>query len=219
MGSKLNKENIVEKDYVKELSQTLSSQVAGELRAKKYAGTKEVIEMVGAGAFLAASLIAPKFSTVFKSVIKDWDAPEPWRRFNIPYLKRTLGRLEKQKLVTIREENGSSVVEITASGRRKILKFSLNAIEIKVPKSWDRTWRLVSYDIPNEERVLRMEVAEYLKAWGFYQLHESVYLHAYACEKEVEFLREYLRVGQYLRIFMVNRIENDQPFRDFFGIS
>lgn len=206
------------RDYVKELSQTLSKQVTEELRAKKYAGAKDVLELVGAGAFLAASLVAPKFSRVFKSLINDPDAPEPWRRFNIPYLKRTLQRLEKQKLVTIREDKGSSVVEITDSGRRKILKFSLNAIEIKAPRSWDRTWRLVSYDIPEEFANTRELISEYLKAWGFYELHKSVYLHAYPCEKEVLFLREYLKVGDYLRIFTVTKIENDQPFRDFFSV-
>ncbi|MCX6783723.1 MAG: hypothetical protein NT141_01455 [candidate division WWE3 bacterium] len=211
-----NKNN---QDYVKELSQTLSNQVAEELLSKKYAGVKEVLGLVGAGAFLAASLVAPKFSRVFKSLINDPDAPEPWRRFNIPYLKRTLVRLEKQKLVTIREEKGVSVVEITNSGRRKILKFALDAIEIKVPRSWDRTWRLVSYDIPREQSALRMQIMEYLKVWGFYQIQESLYLHAYPCEKEVIFLREYLKAGEYIQIFTVTKIENDQPFRDFFDIS
>ncbi|MCX6783539.1 MAG: hypothetical protein NT141_00485 [candidate division WWE3 bacterium] len=206
-------------DSVKGLSQTLSRQVAEELREKKYAGTKDVLELVGDGAFLMASLVAPKFSTVFKSLIKDQDAPEPWRRFNIPYLKRTLKRLEKQKLVTISQEKGVGVVEITDSGRHKILKYSLDTLEIKEPRTWDHTWRLVSYDIPKEQSPLRAQIMEYLKVWGFYQLQESVYLHAYPCEKEVEFLREYLRAGGYVRIFVVTSIENDRPFRDFFGLA
>lgn len=222
MNSRLNKDKDKKRDYadsVSELSKTLVRQVASELREKKYAGTKDVLELVGAGAFLAASLVAPKFSTVFKSLIKDRDASEPWRRFNIPYLKRTLHRLEKQKLVTISQENGVGVVEITDSGRHKILRFSLDTIEIKAPRSWDNTWRLVSYDIPDALRDLRKQIMEYLKAWGFYQLQESVYLHAYPCEKEVEFLREYLQAGKYIRIFVVKSIEYDQPFRDFFGLT
>jgi DNA-binding transcriptional regulator PaaX len=77
---------------------------------------------------------------------------------------------------------------------------------------------LVSYDIPGNLKALRKTFREYLCLWGFFPLHESVLLHAYPCEKQVEFLREYLGVGEYVRIFMVSKIENDRLFRDFFGI-
>jgi len=41
---------------------------------------------------------------------------------------------------------------------------------------------------------------------------------AYPCIKEVAFLREYLGIGEMVRLFDVGKIENDQNFRDFFGV-
>ena len=65
---------------------------------------------------------------------------------------------------------------------------------------------------------VRKILVEYLSAWGFYPLHKSVYLHAYPCLKEMDFLREYLGVGKYVRMFTVSEIENDTQFKEFFGI-
>lgn len=65
---------------------------------------------------------------------------------------------------------------------------------------------------------LRNIFRDYLHAWGFYPLHESVFLHAYPCFKQVEFLREYLGISEYVRFFIVAKIENDSLFHDFFDL-
>jgi len=85
------------------------------------------------------------------------------------------------------------------------------SLSVNKPRVWDGYWRLVSYDIPADEQTLRTEIKKYLVCWGFYQLHESVYLHAYPCEKQVEYLRSIFGAGKYLRIFKVVQIENDKP--------
>lgn len=110
------------------------------------------------------------------------------------------------------------VAKITKSGRRKVLKFALDELAVEKPKIWDGKWTLISYDIPKNQKHRRAIFLEYLKAWGFYPLHESVFLHAYPCEKQVEFLREYLGIGEYVRIFTATKIENDKLFKDFFGV-
>ena len=83
---------------------------------------------------------------------------------------------------------------------------------------WDGTWYLVCYDIPEVLDDTRKALREYLTAWGFYPLQESTFLQAYPCLKEIDYLREYLNVGQYVRVFKVSAIENDAAFRQFFGV-
>lgn len=200
------------------LARVLSKQIGKEIFEKKYAPTREILILVGAGAFLAASAVLPGLPRVLKPFLNKKKEYEAWKRFNIPYLKRTLKRLEQQKLVEIDEEEEAQVVKITEEGKKRILKYALETLTIKKPRVWDGKWRLVSYDVPRQLKNLRDTFRDYLKAWGFYELHKSVYLHAYPCEKEVEFLREYLGIGKYVRIFVVSKIENDEPFRKFFGV-
>ncbi|MBI4990887.1 hypothetical protein HZB96_02220 [Candidatus Gottesmanbacteria bacterium] len=228
---KLKRIKQIEKTYVEDLpisktlessindiARSLSKQIDKEIFNKKHVRTADILKLIGAGAFIAASLAIPNLPRILKPFLEDENEFEIWKRFNIPYLKRTLRRLEKEKLVQIKDAQDHQVVEITQRGRRRILKYALDEITVEKPKFWDGKWRLVSYDIPAKQRNLRKIFREYIHAWGFYPLHESVYLHAYPCEKQVEFLREYLGLGEYVRIFYVIKIENDALFRDFFSV-
>lgn len=208
----------LKESLVKEIAAILTKQVDKEIFEKKYASVKNVLKIIGAGAFLVGSLVAPNLPLALKPFVTNQEEYEIWKRFNVPYLKRTLKRLEKQKLVEFDEEDGFQIAKITEPGKRRILRIAIDELAVRKPKFWDKKWRLVSYDIPGELKRLRTIFREYLRAWRFYPLHESAFLHAWPCEKQVEFLREYLGIGEYVRIFQVSKIENDEPFKDFFGI-
>lgn len=211
----------VKEELIESIAKSLLNRKDKEIIHNKYATAKAVLILAGAGAFLAASIVMPNLPLALKPFLKyreDKEQDKIWKKFNIPYLKRTLERLEKQKLVEIVNQKGIQVVKITNGGRRKILRYAIDDLVIEKPKVWDGKWRLISYDIPAELKGLRNIFREYLKLWNFYPLHESVFLHAYPCEEQVLFLREYLGVGEYVRIFSVLKIENDRLFRDFFDI-
>lgn len=203
---------------IDKIATILAKQIDGEIFRKKYVPVKEIFKLVGMGVFLAASLAIPNLPKAILPLLKNENEYEVWKRFNIPYLKRTLQRLEKQKLVEITEEDKKQVVKITENGQRKILKYALDELAVEKPTVWDQKWRLVSYDIPEDSRSIRNLFISYLRAWGFYPLQESVYLHAYPCEPQIEFIREYFGVAEFVRILTVSKIENDKSFREFFGI-
>ncbi|MBI4999380.1 hypothetical protein HZB97_01260 [Candidatus Gottesmanbacteria bacterium] len=208
---------VLSQTQIDNLSKILLKQINKEIFREKRAKIEPVLKLVGAGLLLAGTVVFPTLPQALAPFFRK-DEYQAWKRFNLPYLKRTLERLEKQKLVETCEENGFQVVKITENGKKRILRYALDELAVEKPKIWNGTWWLISYDLPqnliNQREILR----DYLQAWGFYPLHESVYLHAYSCFRQVEFLREYLGVGEYVRIFKVSQIENDQHFRDFFGV-
>lgn len=210
----------MDEQKVNELAKVLGKQIDREIFERKYTPIKEILKLVGIGLFVAGSFVMPNLPLALKPLLDKQrkEEFEVWKRFNIPYLKRSLHRLEKQKLVKIGEENGVQVIKITSQGRKRLIKMALDELAVEKPKIWDGRWRLVSFDLPEKLANTRKVLVEYLKAWGFYPLHESVYLHAYPCFKQVEFLREYLGVGEYVTVMIVSEIENDKLFRDFFGV-
>lgn len=217
-GSAHEKEMNISAQSFDFLAQKLASQIDRELWLKKYAPAIDVLKLVGAGVFIASALVMPNILQLAKPFLDDPYEKDAWKRFNIKYLKRTLTRLAQQKLVELSEENGIQVVKITQSGKRKILRAAVEQLSVEKPKRWDGRWRLVSYDFPKDIGTIRDIFRKRLLEWGFYPFQKSVFLHAYPCEKEVEFLREYLRIVEYVRILHVDRIENDKEFREFFGI-
>lgn len=203
---------------IEELAKILCKQIDREIFERKSAPAREILKLVGAGAFLAGSLVFPNLPKALKPFLNNQEEYQAWKRFNIPYLKRALERLEKQRLVEKRKEGNQEIIKITEQGRHKILKFAMEELAIEKPFLWDGSWRLVSYDLPEKLKEERKILQDYLLAWGFYPWQKSVYLHAYPCEKEIEFLREYLGIGKYVRILLVSKIENDKTYREFFGV-
>lgn len=202
---------------IEQVSRILLKQINDEIFREKRAKVEPVLKLVGAGLLLAGSIVAPKLPQAILPFFKE-NEYEAWKRFNLPYLKRTLERLEKQKLVETDEENGVQVVKITNRGRLRVIKCVLDELAVEKPKIWSGTWWVVSYDIPLAYKFQRDVFREYLRAWGFYPLHKSVFLHAYPSFRQVEFLREYLGIGEFVRVFKVSQIENDGLFKDFFGV-
>lgn len=200
-----------------QISNVLLKQIDKRIFEEKSAKIVEVLKLVGAGFFLAASFAAPNLPKMLAPFFKP-DEKEAWKRFNIPYLKRVLYRLEKQKLVEITTENGEEIVKITEMGRVKILKSALNELSLEKPVIWDGNWWIVIYDIPKKFRIKRDIFRSYLGVWRFYPLQESVFIHAYPCRQQIEFLRDYLGIGEFVRILKVSKIENDENFRQFFDV-
>lgn len=198
---------------IDEIAKFLIKKITEETKETRFLGAKKILALVAGGVLSFLDWYPKNWP-----YLKDPEAYEVTKRFNIPYLKRILRRLEKQKLVEVKEERGKQIVKITDAGRVKILKYAIDEIKLKEPKKWDGYWWLVSYDLPEEMGHLRNLIRRYFLSWGFYPIHKSVYLHAYPCWNEIEFLREYFGVREYIKVFKVEKIENDRIFREFFGI-
>lgn len=204
--------------HIQKISDVLIAQLGHEMKARRYAKTKTVLKLVGLGAFITGSLVFPTLPQIIAPFIKDKNEYTAWKRFNIPYLKRTLHRLESQKLIKIENTGTYQQIEITRIGKRKILRFALDELIVEKPSHWDKKWRLIAYDIPQYRKKIGEVFHEYLNIWGFYPFQKSVYLHAYPCKDQIAFLREYLGIGEYVRILEVSYLENDSEFREFFGV-
>lgn len=179
---------------------------------------KQVLLLLARGTSLAMVLAMPGTVRLFKDFARDSSDWDEWKMFNKSYLRRTIKRLEREKIIEVNDKNGLGVVKITEKGRRKVLQLGLESITISKPARWDHKWRLVMYDIFSKKKSVRDRLQRYLRNGGFYPLQESVYLHAYPCEKEVEFLRYYLGVEGEVRLIMADSIENDSQFRSYFGV-
>ncbi len=185
---------------------------------KKYAPVKQILTLLGTGAFFAMALIAPNTTLLGKAFLQSNEGYD-WKKYNPFYIRRSIKRLQKEKLVEITEENGQKVIKLTQRGKRRILKYSLEELEIKTPKSWDGKWRIVIYDVTAAKHDLRTSFRETLQKLGFLQLQESVFLIPYPCDEEIAFLREYYGVGNEVIYIIAYKLENETIYRDYFGLN
>lgn len=203
---------------IENLALNLCLKYEKELKSRKFISAKSILNLIGAGLMMITDLYPSNIVRMATPFIKDLEAYECWKRFNIPYLKRTVKRMEKAKIIEITEEKGKQVIKITSKGRIRILKNAIDDLVIEKPAFWDGKWWLVSYDLPENMGNLRDGIRKYLLFLGFFPIHKSVYLHAYPCKEQIEFLRDYYGIGEYLTIFKIDWIENDKAFKEYFDL-
>jgi hypothetical protein len=206
--------------------QAMTQRLVGLLLAQKTeAGEEErnekikrVLLLLAGGVTLATVLVMPGTVRLFKDFFKpksDWDE---WKMFNESYLRRTIRRLQQQKVVTVEDHGDYGEVKLTENGQKRVLRMGLESLKISKPGRWDGKWRMVFYDVFDGKKSVRERFRGYLRGAGFYPLQKSVYLHAYPCEREIEFLKHFLGISGEVRVVIAEKIENDQEFRNYFGV-
>lgn len=100
-------------------------------------------------------------------------------------IRETLYRLKRQKYLAGSAYQG---YKLTDKGVSRLNKLEFETI--RQTDSWDYTWRLVIYDIPEEKRAARDAIRRLVKKLGFMQLQQSVWAHPLPCLDEFRLIRD-----------------------------
>ena len=133
-------------------------------------------------------------------------------------IETNLGRLQDQKMVEIKETASGQMVKITKKGQRKLLKYSLDDLNL-THKKWDHKWRIIAYDVDDSKKSFRRAFQIILRKLKFLQLQESVYLTPFPCENEIEYLRQIHGIGSEVVMLTVSGLENEQAYKEYFGLN
>lgn len=173
---------------------------------------KQILLALSTGLAITVVMVLPGSAQMFKPLIKRF-------KTNRQNFVKSLKAMKRDRLIDFKEKKGVSKIIITEKGREKLLRYELDNLEIKKPKKWDGIWRVVTFDIPENERLARNALRSKLKELGFYQLHKSVFIYPYPCLSEVQFIEEIFKVGPYINFIEARTIESDDYFRSKFGLS
>ncbi len=145
---------------------------------------------------------------------------DEWKKINKRSLEKAIYGLYKSKLVHERENtDGSLTMVLTDKGRRKAITFNMDNMKIKVPKIWDKKWRMVLFDIPDKHKKAREALRETLKRFGFYEYQESVLVYPYPCRYEIDFVVEYFDIRPDVRIVTATELDNELHLKNIFKVS
>lgn len=208
-------------DKIATLSVLLEKQIRHEEVRRRYAPVKHILSLIGVVGIVGLSFIAPSAAQLAKPFVDDERRKRynAWKQYNPSYLRSSIRRLHKLKYVEITKQNGEDVVVLTKAGKRRIFKYALDDLFIEKPKYWDSRWRMIVYDVDERKKRLRDVFRESLQSLGFLQLQQSVWLYPYPCEKQITFLKEYYDVGNDVLYVVATTIEDDSPYREYFGVA
>ena len=172
---------------------------------------KKVLILLAAGASLAFAYNPHQRKRVWEQVSEEFE------KINNRDLQRTVNSLYENSFIDYRQyKNGIVKVILTKNGRKKVLAYNIDKIKIKMPKKWDKKWRMVLFDVPHAYRKARDSLRLHLKQLGFYQLQKSVFVFPYECKDEIDFIVEVHDVGKFVRYAVVDSIDNEAHLKQVF---
>lgn len=139
-----------------------------------------------------------------------------WRRVDKNNYYQKLWRLEKQGYINRYKQGKKNILKLTKIGMKKALKYTLKNCKIKSPQKWDKKWRVVVFDIPEEKKSFRELIRLKLKNLGFFQLQKSVWVYPYECKEIIDSLKFVYSLNAYIQYMVVETIETEINLIDHF---
>ena len=170
---------------------------------KEKLSTKDVLKIISVGSLVVASLAFPNLPLVAGKIYKEW------KKFNRRDLGYILKRLQKQEMISINDKGGNVEILITDKGKKRLLEYDFENIQIKKPKR-DGKWRLIIFDIPEEKKNSRDVFRKKLLQLGFIRLQDSVWVSAYPCKDEIDFLCNFLEISECVTLASLDTVERGE---------
>lgn len=146
--------------------------------------------------------------------LDEFIAGHPGRAQTIYTLADRLAKTGFLKKIKLRDGRRlKSFFRLTAEGHQKVTP----PVEKSKP-AWDGQWRLLIFDIPEDEKNTREYLRSELKQRGFYMLQLSVWLTPYPVEPDLQDLITEIGARDYVRYLVVREISSERDILRFFSL-
>lgn len=139
-----------------------------------------------------------------------------WVRFHRKTLLYAIRALYRDGLITIAETpEGITQVAATEAGKKEAKAKTFLG---EKPKEWDKKWRLIFFEIPEEKKKLRDVFRYRLQKMGATEFQRSAFIFPYPCSREVAALAEKLSLKEHIVLVTAETLSNEFKFKEHFGL-
>lgn len=92
----------------------------------------------------------------------------------------------------------------------------MHDLKVKRPNKWDKKWRLVIYDIPEEDRSTRDLIRNQLNKIGFVQVQKSVFVYPFECTTEIDLICQRYGERNNIKFMIAEIIEGEESIIETF---
>jgi DNA-binding transcriptional regulator PaaX len=144
---------------------------------------------------------------------------EEWKKINRQALGRAIKSLYESKLVSEKQNlDGTVTIVLTDKGKKKALTYNLEKMKIKKSKKWDKKWRVVLFDIPENKKRIRDALRYHLRRLEFYEFQKSVFIYPYDCKDEIDYVIEFYDIRKFVRFIVADFIDNELHLKKHFDL-
>ena len=179
----------------------------------RYEATKRLlIDLLKTASGLTILLSRPSGSMYQpKYFMKDGD-------FDRVRFRRSVRYAQNKGYIEVNVKKDLMTILLKEAGQEKALSYAIEDIHIEEQHIWDKKWRMVIFDVPETMKGARKAFKLKLDELGFVQIQKSVYIHAFPCHNEIEYIRSAYHIEQNVRLAIIEKIEGDETLRKHFNV-
>lgn len=166
------------------------------------------------GGVITAGIAAPNSLQVLEKPVQKYmdkiDKRKRQREF-----KKVLRYMKHTGLVEGSYEHG---LQLTEKGRTRAVMAEVEELSISRPKNWDKRWRVILYDVPEQKKTGRDALTRKLKELNFYQLQKSVWVYPFECRQEIETISAVYEIDKYVTYLETWHIDKQGVLKEKFKI-
>lgn len=132
-------------------------------------------------------------------------------------IKKSVTRLEMGGFIE-RKGDKKGLISLTQKGKERAMRYEVNQMKIASQKTWDKKWRLIMFDVPENRKQARRAINLVLKKFGCVQYQKSVFITPFPCKKEIDFVGECFGVRDYIRIIVASEVEGVASLQKVFKV-
>ncbi len=175
---------------------------------------KKILLLLAAGIELGVNRSPLGHIRIYKRLNKEWG------EINKEILRRSIHEFYRKKILKFQKnKNGSTTVIITENGKNAAMKYKIENLEIKKPGSWDKKWRVVIFDVPENRRWARDILRSKIKSLGFIELQKSVWIYPYNCKNIIKLITNFFEIEKFVQYMTVSDITNEKEMKLKFNLE
>lgn len=131
-------------------------------------------------------------------------------------LMRVVYYMDSRDYIARTGKNAEATLEICPKGIEKLDQLSFTELLLRNDEKWDGMWRILTYDIPEEERSARDAVRRLVKELGMKQLQKSVWITPLPCAEEVKAIKDAYGVHKHISFIETYNFDRADEFKRYF---
>lgn len=167
----------------------------------------EVLRFAVATAAVGSGLIIPNALVALDKPLKHF-----WRhmdkRERERELRRVIYNLKAQGYLAGEYEHG---LQLTEKAKKRLARLDEGELAVKPQKQWDKRWRIILYDIPEEHKSARNSLNFRLRAIGCFQLQKSTWITPFPCRDIVAAACASYDIDSFVTYFEAVNLDNEAP--------
>jgi len=123
-------------------------------------------------------------------------------------LRQKIYYLKKRKLINVLVKGKDKYIELTRKGKEKYIWSEISAK--KEWPIWDKKFRMIIFDIPEEKKTTREIIRNKLLEIGFELLQKSVFVFPFDCKGEIDALCYFTNSHKYIKYIIAEIVQGEE---------